>query len=456
MSRSGASSRAAASTCPSIGRPHTSFSIFGVLVRIRVPSPAARTMTAAGPSAVTRLGSSASICDRAVWRGLVAHLSLSDLSILGVSGYGVALPASAARAREVTLPTWAGYRPVTYLRPAWVPDRTCATLAHDRATNSVAPGRTPGAREREQQRHSQPASWPAYGHRYPEPRPPTCGENILRFANLPTPGTAASRNPWLAAPRVPIPFPASRSPRADSSDTVPHLRGCSPASPWDCTAARGLPRRHGGALDPSTTAVHVPVSGPRASTFPGRLTGRTRFWSRDRRFESFPGSKWAHIGFILDPKSGARAPGTAGRAARSAAGQPSRRLPSLRSAGRARTLANVDHQAAVVVLAGVLPDRLRIVPLQRRSPELIFRQPGRRPARTAGQPRRPRSRGSETRQMSRSDGNAGHVPGTPGRTLISRGSLLMKTTCSSGDDAACSWRPRTSTRWRRRSGSLGR
>src|SRR5271165_1608292 len=63
MSCRGESSRAAATTWPSMARPHTSFSIFGVDVRIRVPSPAARMITVAGPLAVTRLGSSVSLQD---------------------------------------------------------------------------------------------------------------------------------------------------------------------------------------------------------------------------------------------------------------------------------------------------------------------------------------------------------------------------------------------------------
>src|ERR1700722_15342103 len=41
-----------------MARPHTSLSIFGMAVRILVPSPAARMMTAAGPLELTRLGSS--------------------------------------------------------------------------------------------------------------------------------------------------------------------------------------------------------------------------------------------------------------------------------------------------------------------------------------------------------------------------------------------------------------
>src|SRR6266567_3524789 len=53
--RCGASSRAVASTWPSMVLPQTTCRTFGVRVFIRVPSPAARMMTAAGPLALTRL-----------------------------------------------------------------------------------------------------------------------------------------------------------------------------------------------------------------------------------------------------------------------------------------------------------------------------------------------------------------------------------------------------------------
>ncbi len=47
--------RAVATTCPSIVRPASACSTFGVALRIRVPSPAARTTTAAGRASVTGL-----------------------------------------------------------------------------------------------------------------------------------------------------------------------------------------------------------------------------------------------------------------------------------------------------------------------------------------------------------------------------------------------------------------
>ncbi len=88
MRRCGASSRAAAITCPSIARPHTSLSIFGRAVRILVPSPAARTMTAAGPSEVTRpevtrLGSF--FVSRSDWSGSPVVLSPVLMSATGRS-----------------------------------------------------------------------------------------------------------------------------------------------------------------------------------------------------------------------------------------------------------------------------------------------------------------------------------------------------------------------------------
>src|ERR1022692_849045 len=53
--RAGESSRAVARTWPSMVLPQTLCRTFGVRVFIRVPSPAARMMTAAGPLALTRL-----------------------------------------------------------------------------------------------------------------------------------------------------------------------------------------------------------------------------------------------------------------------------------------------------------------------------------------------------------------------------------------------------------------
>src|ERR1700761_1663106 len=68
--RSGSRSRAVAMACPSMLRPHNGCSTFGRVDFIRVPSPAARTMTAAGRLALTPQGSS----DRCRYDGAVTCL----------------------------------------------------------------------------------------------------------------------------------------------------------------------------------------------------------------------------------------------------------------------------------------------------------------------------------------------------------------------------------------------
>ena len=70
ISRSGSRSWAAAMACPSMLRPHSGCSTFGRVDFIRVPSPAARMMTAAGRLAVTPQGSS----DRYRYAGAVTYL----------------------------------------------------------------------------------------------------------------------------------------------------------------------------------------------------------------------------------------------------------------------------------------------------------------------------------------------------------------------------------------------
>src|SRR6202042_2751004 len=75
-------------------RPHTSLSTLGVWFFIRVPSPAARMITAAGPLTLTRLGSSVSAQARPV-----AHRR--------------GIPPG-----QFTLPTLAGYRPAPSPGPA--------------------------------------------------------------------------------------------------------------------------------------------------------------------------------------------------------------------------------------------------------------------------------------------------------------------------------------------------
>src|ERR1039457_3658313 len=108
MRRPGSSSLAAATTCSSIVRPHTTCSTFGVRVFIRVPSPAARMMTAAGPLPLTRLGSSVSVQARGGEMRPPGHRRVGPRRLAG-----------GAVPRRFTLPTSAGYRPVAAVRLAW-------------------------------------------------------------------------------------------------------------------------------------------------------------------------------------------------------------------------------------------------------------------------------------------------------------------------------------------------
>ena len=111
----------------------------------------------------------------------------------------------------------------------------------------------------------------------------------------------------------------------------------------------------------------------RASTFPDRLAWQdSGFWYRQRRFESFSGSNYGVRVPTQSSDGRLRQPGPI-RGALSFM-PPSRPRPAFDLPVQLGTLPNVDHQAAVVVLAGVFPDGLRAVPFQRRSPELIFWQ----------------------------------------------------------------------------------
>src|SRR5271156_416955 len=87
-------------------RPHTWFSTFGVWFFIRVPSPAARMITAAGPLRLTRL---------LVW-----------LQAPGLAGRPGACPPG-----QFTLRTLAGYRQVGRPGPAWahLPVPFCQSIA---------------------------------------------------------------------------------------------------------------------------------------------------------------------------------------------------------------------------------------------------------------------------------------------------------------------------------------
>ncbi len=97
--RCGSSSPAAASACPSMLRPHSGCSTFGIRDFIRVPSPAARTMTAAGRVSLTRQVSSGS----------------ADICVPGASGVSPTLRIGDATANVFTYPSPAGYRPVAVL-----------------------------------------------------------------------------------------------------------------------------------------------------------------------------------------------------------------------------------------------------------------------------------------------------------------------------------------------------
>ena len=141
--RCGSSSPAAASACPSMLRPHSECSTFGVREFIRVPSPAARTMTATGRGSLTRQVSSgyrAGIC-----------------GFLGFRGHRFAEPAEPAlsgcfgfpdvTANVFTHPSPAGYRPV-----AMIGRQVPATAGRVLVPGSIpqprageAAGRPPGA-----------------------------------------------------------------------------------------------------------------------------------------------------------------------------------------------------------------------------------------------------------------------------------------------------------------------
>src|SRR6185437_5981150 len=126
ISRRGDSSRAALITWPSIVSPPTGFSTLGMLDFIRVPSPAARTITAAGT------------------------LALTQLLGIGAGPRGPAALPRAARTRSGYLPPHQPRRTAGEPQvPAAVQERrgnrlpVCAALARARAplARALAPGR---------------------------------------------------------------------------------------------------------------------------------------------------------------------------------------------------------------------------------------------------------------------------------------------------------------------------
>ena len=230
------------------------------------------------------------------------------------------LPVS--RASDVALPTCAGYRPVIYLRPAWVAVRTrcdaCLTIVPQ---TRVAPRHSPADPAARCQPHVRSGLPAALSH--------TSAAELRRAA-------FGSCN------------------RAAAGQTAACLR------PGNRPSRR----------------LTVP------STFPRRLIGRTPVLVRTIEVRILTREQSAHL--VIAPLRTIISPSDRTHCR----GRPAFDLPVQR-----KRSANADDQAAVIVLTGVLPDRLRIVPLQRWLPELPSGQTSHLLPELAERPPHPRSRG---------------------------------------------------------------